>query len=151
MLNKINTFFNSLFSDDETPTNKEISIEIACAVLLCEVMRADSVFTEEEQEKLSAIIEQQFSLTPEEVDAVLENAFNLSENANDFYQFTSKINQYYSLEQRIEIVSLLWQVAYADGELASIEEHIIRKIADLLHLRHSEYIATKITAQKFHH
>ncbi len=39
---------------------------------------------------------------------------------------------------------MLWKVAYADGELASIEEHIIRKIADLLHLRHSEYIQTKL-------
>ena len=47
-------------------------------------------------------------------------------------------------------MTLLWQVAYADGELANIEEHIIRKIADLLHLRHSEYIATKIAAEQFH-
>ena len=74
----------------------------------------------------------------------------VSENANDFYQFTSKLNQHYSLDDRIKIVTLLWQVAYADGELASIEEHIIRKIADLLHLRHSEYIATKIAAKQFY-
>ena len=59
-------------------------------------------------------------------------------------------DRYYSLDERIKIVTLLWKVAYADGELANIEEHIIRKIADLLHLRHSEYIATKITAEEFH-
>jgi uncharacterized tellurite resistance protein B-like protein len=34
-------------------------------------------------------------------------------------------------------------MAYADGELASIEEHVIRKIGDLLQLRHAEYIQTK--------
>ena len=45
------------------------------------------------------------------------------------------------------MLELLWQGAYADGELSSIEEHIIRKIADLLHLRHSEYIQTKLNIQ----
>ena len=41
------------------------------------------------------------------------------------------------------MVSLLWQLAIADGEIASIEEHVIRKVADLLHLRHAEYIRAK--------
>lgn len=150
MLNKINAFFNNLLDLDENKAQCQISIEIACAVLLCEVMRADSVFTEKEQDELSIILSKQFNLTEQEVKTILEQAFELSENASDFYQFTSKLNQHYSLDERIKIVTLLWQVAYADGELASIEEHIIRKIADLLHLRHSEYIATKIAAKQFH-
>lgn len=147
MLNRISDFINNLLSADEDTANNQHSVEIACAVLLCEVMRADNAFTDSEQEKLSAIVAKQFSLSDQEVSTVLEQAFALSENANDFYQFTSRLNQHYSLDERIEIVTLLWQVAYADGELASIEEHIIRKIADLLHLRHSEYIATKIAAE----
>jgi uncharacterized tellurite resistance protein B-like protein len=150
MLNKINAFFNSLLDVNESAEQHHISIEISCAVLLCEVMRADSVFTEKEQSELSTILTKQFDLTDKEVSAILKQAFELSENANDFYQFTSKLNQHYSLDERIKIVTLLWQVAYADGNLASIEEHIIRKIADLLHLRHSEYIATKIAAEQFH-
>ena len=154
MLNKISVFFNKLVDDFqetiEPKKDTELSLEICCAVLLCEVMRADSAFTEEEQDALSLILIEQFNLTPLEVTDILEKAFELSENASDFYQFTSKINQYYSLDERIKIVTLLWKVAYADGELANIEEHIIRKIADLLHLRHNEYIATKIAAQEFH-
>jgi uncharacterized tellurite resistance protein B-like protein len=149
MLNKINHFFNTLLAHDDIEKTDELSVEIACAVLLCEVMRADSVFTEQEQDELSIILSKQFKLTEQEVSAILEQAFELSENASDFYQFTSKLNQQYSLDERIKIVTLLWQVAYADGELANIEEHIIRKIADLLHLRHSEYIATKIAAEQF--
>lgn len=150
MLNKISEFFNTLLHTEDDKAECQLSIEIACAVLLCEVMRADSVFTEHEQDELTLILTQQFNLTGQEVETILEQAFELSENANDFYRFTSKLNQHYSLDERIKIVTLLWQVAFADGELASIEEHIIRKIADLLHLRHSEYIATKIAAQQFH-
>ena len=150
MLNKITIFFNTLLNVEENKADSSLSIEIACAVLLCEVMRADSIFTEKEQNELSTILTTQFDLTTQEVSDILEQAFELSENASDFYQFTSTLNQYYSLDERIKIVTLLWQVAYADGELANIEEHIIRKIADLLHLRHSEYIATKIAAEQFH-
>lgn len=150
MFNKISTFFNSVFAENENSAKIELSLEVTCAVLLCEVMRADSVFTEQEQDELSTILTTHFNLTSVEVTSILAQAFELSENASDFYQFTSKLNQYYSLEQRIKIVTLLWKIAYADGELANIEEHIIRKIADLLHLRHSEFIATKIAAQQFH-
>ena len=149
MLNRINDFFNSLLNTDENKAECQMSIEVACAVLLCEVMRADSVFTEKEQDELSNILAKQFNLTESEINTILEQAFELSENAHDFYRFTSKLNQYYSLDERLKIVTLLWKVAYADGELASIEEHIIRKIAGLLHLRHSEYIATKIAAEQF--
>lgn len=150
MFNKLKEFFTLLDGDKTTTNRGEISLEIACAVLLCEVMRADGVFTEQEQEKLKLLLNKQFSLSADEVLTILEQALILSENASDFYQFTSKINQYYSIEEKIKIVTLLWQVAYADGELANIEEHIIRKISDLLHLRHTEYIATKISAQTKH-
>lgn len=146
MLSKINAFFQSLGNTDDQHEN-ELSLEIACSVLLCEVMLADGQLETTEQKKLNDIISTQFQLTPGEVSEIINHALALCENATDFYQFTSKINEKYSLEQRVKMLELLWQVAYADGELASIEEHIIRKIADLLHLRHSEYIQTKLNIQ----
>mgnify|MGYP000337521716 CR=1 FL=1 len=114
MLDKISTFFNTLLAHEPNEKNAELSLEIACAVLLCEVMRADSVFTEAEQAQLSAILTTQFALDAQEVSAILAQAFELSDNANDFYQFTSKLNQHYSLDERIKIVTLLWQVAYSE-------------------------------------
>ncbi|RHW76598.1 TerB family tellurite resistance protein [Colwellia sp. RSH04] len=146
MFSQLKDFFSSLHQTEQSSTT--ISTELACAVLFCEVMRADDNYTNEEQEKLTCLLQNQFSLSNDQVTDILEQAIQLSENANDFYQFTSQLNQHLSLDDRINIVVLLWQIAYADGELASIEEHIIRRIADLLHLRHSEYIATKIQAEK---
>jgi uncharacterized tellurite resistance protein B-like protein len=146
MLSKINAFFQSLA---ESADNKEqvISLEIACSVLLCEVMLADGQLDSAEQEQLNQILSSQFQLSTEEVQEIIKHALLLCENATDFFQFTSKINESYNLEQRIKMLELLWQVAYADGELASIEEHIIRKIADLLGLHHREYIQTKLNIQ----
>jgi len=147
MLTKLNDFFTLFTHEKNKDIPKQLSLEIASAVLLCEVMRADGIFSVVEQEKLKQLLSKHFSLSKTEVASIIEQALQLSEQASDFYQFTSTLNQHYSIEQRIKIVALLWQVAYADDELASIEQHIIRKIADLLHLRHDEYIATKIEAQ----
>ncbi len=146
MLTKISAFFQSLAepADNQTPV---VSLEIACSVLLCEVMLADGQLDNAEQTQLNEILTSQFNLSNEEAEEIIKHALLLRESATDFFQFTSKINENYSLEQRIKMLELLWQVAYADGELASIEEHIIRKIADLLHLRHSEFIQTKLNIQ----
>lgn len=146
MLTKISLFIKSLSASSEE-SHEPISHEIACAVLLCEVMKADGLLEDSEQEKVAVLLTKKFSLTPIEIDDIISQALDLSENATDFYQFTSAINKHYSVEERINIVKMLWQLAYADGELASIEEHIIRKIADLLHLRHNEYIHTKISTR----
>jgi|TARA_B110000908_G_C10003655_1_gene335264 uncharacterized tellurite resistance protein B-like protein len=144
MLSRLSLFFKSLAIDSQQQENDPLSLELACAVLLSEVMRADGELSVQEQEKLPEIMKQTFCLSDTEVAEILASAIELSKDATDFYQFTRKVNQHYSLEQRMKIVAMLWTVAYADGELASIEEHIIRKIADLLHLNHSEYIQVKI-------
>jgi len=147
MITKISSFFQSLANDLSQNTAEqntdEVTIEVACAVLLCEVMRADGHFDQQEQAKLALLLVEQFNLNEEEIKQIIDQALIQSEQATDFYRYTSKINQHFTIEQRISIVTQLWKMAYADGELASIEEHIIRKIADLLHLRHAEYIQTK--------
>ena len=147
MLTKISSFFQSLANDlaesSAQQNSAEVTIEVACAVLLCEVMRADGKFNQHEQAKLALLLVEQFNLNEDEVKQIIEQALIQSEQATDFYRYTSKINEHFTIEQRITVVKHLWNMAYADGELASIEEHVIRKIADLLHLRHGEYIQTK--------
>ena len=148
MLTKLKLFFESLNAPVPDKTKENLSLEMACAVLLYEVMRADGEFAEQEKQQLNLILKQQFSLDEQTLTELNEQAQQISENATDFFRFTTKINQHYDLQAKKNIVALLWQVAYADGELASIEEHVIRRIADLLHLNHQEYIVTKSFAQK---
>ncbi len=148
MLAKISKFFQDLNDVNNSETATAVSLEIACSVLLCEVMRADGHLSNTEQATLKKVIAEQFSLNQAEVADIIEQALEHSDHATDFFQFTSLINSHYSIEQRIEIVKLLWKIAYADGELSSVEEHTIRRIGDLLHLRHSEYISTKPKVKK---
>ncbi|WP_448213627.1 tellurite resistance TerB family protein [Colwellia sp. MEBiC06753] len=147
MINKIQRFFEQVFAEQSLP-EEALDVEIACAVLLVEVMKADGLITDDELSIVATTLTQYFSLTPIEVDDIIEQAIALSENANDFYQFTSTLNKHYNPEQKTKIVSILWQLAQADGEVVAIEQHVIRKIADLLHLRHSEYTQAKAMAEQ---
>lgn len=145
MLTKIRIFIKNLQQDNVV--NNTLSLEIATAVLLFEVMRADHKFEDNEKQKVIELLQTQFKLDKHEVMDVLAVAEDESHHANDFYRYTTLINEQYELSDRIKIVELLWQVAYADGHLDVIEEHIIRRIADLLHLRHGEFIQCKLKVQ----
>jgi len=146
MINKIRQFFDSLTQEEASP-EQPLNIEVACAVLLFEVINADGELSPEEQEKLSTIIQSHFSLHQEEVFEIIDTAKKLSDNANDFHQFTSQLNRHYSAKEKTQLVALLWQIALADGHISAIEEHTIRKIADLLYLRHAEYIQAKLSVE----
>ncbi|MGB1198786.1 MAG: TerB family tellurite resistance protein [Thalassotalea sp.] len=143
MITKIKRFFTELADSTQPNTSNELSIEMASTVLLCEVMRADGKLDDEEIKLLSEQINHSFGLTQDEIAQLIQQAISTSEHATDFYRFTSKINQHYTINEKIEMVKHLWQLALADGEISAIEEHTIRKIADLLHLRQSEYIQAK--------
>jgi uncharacterized tellurite resistance protein B-like protein len=145
MLDKISQFFKSITEISNEEISQTVSLEIACAVLLCEIMRADQEFAEAEQNKLAELLSEHFQLSNLDVEQVIAQALDHSENSSDLYTYTSLINKHYVIEDKITLVNMLWQLADADGEIAAIESHTIRKIADLLHLRHSEYIATKLT------
>ena len=144
MINKIGLFFKNLNQGSTDNSAEKISLELACAVLLCAVMRADHHFSPDEQAALDQLLTDKFHLTVDEVAEVVNLALTHSNESNDLYTYTSIINNNFNIEDKKSLVNMLWQVANADGDIAAIESHIIRKIADLLHLRHSEYIATKL-------
>lgn len=143
MFNKINAFLDELKNKNPQKSNEVLSPEIASAVLLYEVIKADGEISNEEEVYLASHMQSQFNLSAADVEIIIKEASHLSENATDFYQFTSTINNAFTIAQKIETVACLWKLALVDGKVDAIEEHIIRKVADLLNLRHSEYIQTK--------
>lgn len=142
MLAKINKFFQTLNNTNETE-KEALTPEMACAVLLCEVMRADHELDQQEQIELQELLSARFNLPANEIKALIAQALQKSNESNDLYFYTSLINKRFNINEKQHLVAMLWKLAQADGNISAIESHIIRKIADLLHLRHSEYIATK--------
>lgn len=144
MLNKLIAYFNNELQA-ETDEDKVLKLQEACAVLLIEVSKADYEESNIEQDTIRSLLSKGFSLADEKINELLLLAQDESNAATSMYPFVKLINDNYEYSQRVELVSKMWQVAYADNELSEYEEFIIRKIADLLHVSHSDFIRTKLT------
>ncbi len=133
-----------LFKQTPASNQNPLTVELATAALLSEIIRADRHADERELAAYKALLREQFSLSDEAIDALADEGRIKAEDAVDLVQFTQVINQRCDQTQKRAILNGLWEVAYADKEIAPIEEHIIRRIADLLHLPHSQFIQSKL-------
>ena len=142
------TRLKTLFTDDGggAQTQEDRALELACAALMFEVARADFAIEEVEQQAVRALLKTQFALTPEEITTVTEKATEQVDAATCLFEFTQTLNDLASIEQKRALLAMMWRVAMADNELSRYEEHLIRKVADLLYVPHSDFIAAKHSA-----
>jgi len=149
MLRSLKDLFNSVTAaSDPSNGRNEHSLQLATAVLLVEVMRADPQLGAEERLAVVSALRQKFSLADDELHRLVELAEQTARTASDFHQFTSVINDAFTQAQKIRIVEYMWQVAYSDGHLDAHENHLISRVAGLLHVTHGEYIAAKLHAKE---
>ena len=150
MLRTLNDLFRSLF--DATPsaneTQSEHALQLATAVLLVEVMGSDSEVGPRERQAVLDAQRTKFDLADDELARLVELAQTEATNATDFHRFTSQINKGFSAERKLRIVEFLWQVALADGHLSHHENHLMRRLGDLLHIPHADYVAAKQRARE---
>lgn len=144
MLTKLQKFFDQYLADKtENKAPLEHRLQLASAALMVEMIHVDDQITEEEEIKIRQLIKQRFELNKAEIEALLELAHNEKHEAIDYYSFTSLLNTHYSQQQKISLVEDLWKLAYADKQLDKYEEHLLRVLADLLHVPHQDFIRTK--------
>ncbi|MCD6665413.1 MAG: TerB family tellurite resistance protein [Hydrogenophaga sp.] len=123
------------------------ALHLATAVLLVEVVRADHEHSAEEHQAVIKALGERFALRPDAMDDLIALAQDTARTANDFHAFTSQVNERFTHPQKTELVESLWHVAYADAHLDAHENHVISKVAGLLHVTHGEYIAAKMRAK----
>ena len=149
MITDIRNFFAQLIEPaaGRSGADSQHALQLAAAALLLEMMRMDGSVTAEETAAVTSALQTQFGLGAEEVGALMALATAEARQATDYFQFTSLINKSFSAEQRIQVIESLWRVAFADGRLDAHEQHFMSKIADLLYVPHSAYIAAKQRAR----
>ena len=149
MLTKLQQFFNQYLS--ETTENKiplEHRLQLSSAALMVEMLHVDEKVTAQEETKIRQLIKLRFELSSTEIEDLIELAHNEKHQATDYFAFTSLLNEHYSQQQKIKLIEDLWQLAYADEHLDKYEEHLIRRLADLLHVPHQDFIRTKHKVSK---
>ena len=145
----LKSLFETLFSE-KIEQKQSSTRELASAALLIEVARADFEITPEELARLIDLLATTFDMSPEDVELVTQQANDQVENAVSLHDFTRVINEHCSPEERSELIGLMWQVAAADGDLSKYEDHLIRRVADLLYVPHQEFIRLKHQALAGH-
>ena len=147
MLEAIRDFFERHIGGAAGQPATRHSIELATAALLVEVMRSDTSLPAPERAAVLDAMQAKFGLGAGEATLIVAFAEQEVRQANDYYQFTSLINQRFTQEQKERVIELMWQVAYADGNLSAHELHVMRKVAGLLHVTDAAYIAAKLRAK----
>ena len=145
MIVKIKRFFEQHIIVTESISEDELEhqLHLACAALMIEVLYADYSVNQDELNILRKALQDNFDLSKDEAVNLIQLAEEERVEATDYYQFTSLINEFYTQQQKRELVTRLWQMAYADQTVHKFEEHLVRRLADLLHVPHSAFIQSK--------
>ncbi|MCP5129699.1 MAG: TerB family tellurite resistance protein [Pseudomonadales bacterium] len=141
--------FRKLFEvpQQESEAEQEYRTRLAAAALLIETARADFAEDQAEDARLQSLLRRTLELDPEEVSKLVAQASSELDRSTSLFEFTRVINDHYSVEQKQELVTNMWRVAYADGRLDKYEESLIRQVAELTYVPHTDYIRAKLVAR----
>ena len=143
MLKSIQNIFKRK-ENESAVDSKKSEQELAYASLLIEVINSDNKFDDRERDKLLEILSSKLDIHKEELDNFTELAQKKSEDSTSLYEFTREINDQYEYEEKVSLITDLWGIAYSDGKLDKYEDYVIRKIADLIYVSHTDFIKSKL-------
>lgn len=150
VINSIRAYFDQRIAPktdahQEAPSQR---MRLATAALLLEMASADFSVDPEEIEAVHRAIIKGLGLSREDTEELVKLAEIEARDMTSYYQFTKVINKNCTPEEKTLIIELMWQVALADGRLDNYEEHMIRKIANLIYVPRDQIVAAKYSALK---
>jgi len=146
MIEKLKQLFSTTLGvDTETVlADREQAKKLAAAALMIEIIAVDDEQHETEKKMLRQVLARQFNVTHQAADELIHQAEQAHESATDFYHFTAEINDHFDADEKIDLIESLWQLAWADQHIHELEQHVIRRLANLLHVSHKDFIAAKL-------
>ncbi len=143
MINTIRKFFksNENSKSDNLEGNQD---QLAYASLLIEVIKSDDHFDQREHDELLNILSTKLSIDEKALGELSELAQKKSDESTSLYEFTREINDKYQYEEKVELIEDLWRIAYSDERIDKYEDYVIRKVADLVYVTHSDFIKSKL-------
>lgn len=145
MISAIKAYFDRYIVAPRAEPEESLSkrLQLATAALFVEMTRMDHEIKDAEKARVGQLLQRKFSLDAAACERLLALAEEEARSAVDYYQFTALIHEHFDYPSKLRIVQYLWEIAYADGQLDKYEEHFVRRLADLLYIRHQDFIAAK--------
>ncbi len=144
MFNVKKIFQTPAGEDTQNQESLEKRIQIATCALFLEIANSDDNFADEERKLIVSLLKNEYDLSEEEVDSLIETTQKTLDNSIDIWQFTNLINQNFSDDEKVRILENIWKIIYADEKLDTYEDYLAHKIANLLRLPHKTLIDTKL-------
>ncbi len=145
MIKKIKDLITKISNKEEIEESSNIlQLDRACAALLVEIAFADKDFDEREKESLKQSLLKSYAIDIQTINEIINDAEKTVEESTSLYEYTRTVNDEFEYPQKLNLLENLWKVAYADETLDKYEEHLLRKISDLIHISHSDYINVKL-------
>jgi uncharacterized tellurite resistance protein B-like protein len=145
MLRALTNFFDQTFgnSDPDDASSGEHDLRLATAVLLVEVARADFAEDEFELDAAAELLHSHLQLPRHEIEQLVAEARQHADHSASLQSFTRQLHEELGVEEKLRVVEMLWEVALADSKLDKHEDHLIRKVAGLLYISHSDLIRVR--------
>lgn len=121
---------------------------IAACALLLEMAHVDGEFTSEEKQNLLSLLEGEYGISGADAQEMIKSAEDELSNSLDLWKFADMINENFSIEEKLRVVELLWELVYTDGKLDEHEDYLMHKLAHLLRITHSQLIDAKLSVLK---
>ena len=132
-----------LLTEPAPPPDRE-GLQVAVAVLLVEAARMDDHFEEAERRVIERLLSQKFQLSPEQTRELLRKAVETGDRSNQLYPFTRTAVERMDPQQRVGLIEMLWEVAYADGVLDPEEDALLRRVAGLIYVSDADRVAARL-------
>ncbi|GLO61026.1 hypothetical protein MACH09_15340 [Vibrio sp. MACH09] len=144
MFSSITSLFKQLLEGEDLSKNANYSPDIAIAALLCEVALADQQVDSSEREAKISLLMNLIDVDQNRAEELINNAEKQASDSISLYEFTNQLRQ---LEQqkRYQLVQAMWEIANADGVIDPLEDAVIRQVAELLYVDHSDFIRAKLS------
>ena len=145
MIKRIKDLLSNFSNQEEVIEDEKISsLDKACSALLIEVAYADKVFDESEINSLKESLKETYNIDEEIINELISDAKKTIDESTSLYEYTRVVNDEFDYSDKLELLSRIWKLAFADGNLDKYEDHLIRKISDLIHISHSDFIKIKL-------
>jgi len=134
----------SLSPDASTAPAARDDLERVTAVLLVEIARSDHEIDAAELDTIRAALAAASTLAPGEIDALVEEARAEADATLSLHAHVGRLNETLDKGGKIALVEQMWRVALADGDIDGYEDYTIRKLSDLLYLKHRDFMQAKL-------
>ena len=144
LLTQLRSFIDTIAPSPASVAQREAaSLQNACCSLLMEIARLDEAGSASKREAVSRAMRELFELAPDEVAPMIANAARQENRLVSYFRPVALINKRFAPQRKVQFIEWLWRIAMADGSIDMYEEQLVRKLADLLYVEHSDFILAR--------